>query len=447
MQLRHTKNKRLYGDESELHVCSSRKCRLPACVDGVLLAVCIFLSSCSGGGSATKIPPSIAPTILTQPTSETMLMGRTATFSVAASGTAPLLYQWYKNGAAMGGVNSASYTTPTVTLADNNTTYSVTVSNAAGSVTSNTVTLLTGPRAPMQGDLRYLQWEQVPLASEIGDQYGTGFLHEIDGDTITGSGLLPFPLSIGSYAATAGDSYNYLSCYWTAQQTGIAPGTQVVPLMDIFTFGTVIPAMGETYALYLQSIATAKGVIISMDYHPSCQQIGVLQISTSQSTEPDFDQRMELVDPANLQAQVAADGAASRIVSAVTYDKISGKFVLLSYGWQGDTTAAYEAATFIAQPANVLADAEQLANQGYFISAVGGDDTGGYALVGMRVAGDTIPRPWYANYFLLSTNQQTTTNGNLPAVSDPAPFNPIFNLRETSVGTSDTNALYSFSEQ
>ena len=409
----------------------------------------LLLSGCGGGGSASKTPPppSVAPTVTTEPASQTMLLGRGATFSVVASGTAPLLYQWYKNGAAIGGTNVASYTTPVVTSADNQTTYSVTVSNAAGSVTSNTVTLLTGPRAPMQGDLRYLQWEQVPLASEIGNQYGTGFTSAIDGDTITGSGLLPFPLSIGSFAAVGGSSYNYLSCYWTAQQTGIAPEAQTVPLMDTFTFGTVIPALGETYTQYLQSITTAKGVIISMDYHTACQQIGVLQISTSQSTEPDFDQRIELVYPANLQTQVAADGAASRIVSAVTFDRLTGKFVLLSYGWQGDTTTAYEAETFIAQPANVLADAEQLANQGYFISAAGGDDSGGYALIGMRVAGDTIPRPWQAGYTPAGLyNNQILSSGNQPTIPDPAPSTPILNIREEPANNL-SGAMYLFLEQ
>ncbi len=447
MQLSHVNGNRPFGVESVSYVRTGRKCLLPACVGGILLVFCIFLTSCSGGGSVTKLPPSVAPTITTQPVSQTMLMGRTATFSVAASGTAPLLYQWYRNGSAVRNGNAASIVTPEVTAADNNTTYFVTVSNAAGSITSSKVTLLTGPRAPMLGDLRYLQWEQVPLESEIGNQYGTGFGSVLDGGALTGSGLLPFPLSIGSYAPYAGYTPVGLSCYWTAQLTGIAPGTLVVPLMDIYTFGTVIPALGETYEQYLQSIAMAKGVIISMDYHPACQQIGVLQISTSQSTEPDFDQRMELVDPASLQSQVAADGAASRIVSAVTFDRLTGKFVLLSYGWQGDTSTAYEAQTFIAQPANVLADAEQLANQGYFISAVGGDDTGGFALIGMRVAGDTIPRPWQAGYTPAGAyNNQILTNGNQPAIPDPAPDTQVLDIREEPTNNLSPS-MYLFLEQ
>jgi hypothetical protein len=58
-----------------------------------------------------------------------------------ASGTAPLSYQWQKNGANISGATSASYTTPATTSADNGSTFQVTVSNSVGSVTSNSANL------------------------------------------------------------------------------------------------------------------------------------------------------------------------------------------------------------------------------------------------------------------------------------------------------------------
>ena len=81
-----------------------------------------------------------APTITTQPASQTVSLGATATFTVAAAGTG-LSYQWYKNGNAVSGATAASYTTPATTTADNGATFYVKVSNSAGSATSNTVTL------------------------------------------------------------------------------------------------------------------------------------------------------------------------------------------------------------------------------------------------------------------------------------------------------------------
>ena len=81
-----------------------------------------------------------APAITASPGSQTVTIGRTATFSVAASGGS-LAYQWYKNGAAIAGATHASYTTPGTTYGDNASSFTVAVSNAAGSVTSSAATL------------------------------------------------------------------------------------------------------------------------------------------------------------------------------------------------------------------------------------------------------------------------------------------------------------------
>ena len=79
-----------------------------------------------------------APLVVTQPTSQAIGSGQTATFSATASGTAPLSYQWGKNGAAISGATAASYTTPPETASAQ---FAVVVSNSVGSVTSNTATL------------------------------------------------------------------------------------------------------------------------------------------------------------------------------------------------------------------------------------------------------------------------------------------------------------------
>ncbi|MGH8528307.1 MAG: hypothetical protein ACRETN_00470 [Nevskiales bacterium] len=60
---------------------------------------------------------------------------------ITAKGSAPLSYQWQKNGANITGAKSASYTTPKTVKADNGSSYRVIVSNVAGSVTSNSATL------------------------------------------------------------------------------------------------------------------------------------------------------------------------------------------------------------------------------------------------------------------------------------------------------------------
>jgi hypothetical protein len=80
-------------------------------------------------------------------------------------------------------------------------------------------------------------------------------------------------------------------------------------------------------------------------------------------------------------------------VTAVTFDDSTGNAVVISYGWQGDTTTAYDVQTVVATPENVASAATTLAGEGYFLSAFGGNDTDGFMLIGMRVQGDTLPRP------------------------------------------------------
>jgi hypothetical protein len=97
------------------------------------------------GGTATGGPATLTvntpPTITTQPASQTVTVGQTATFSVVASGTAPLTYQWYKGGVAIAGATSSSYTTPATVIGNNNSQYTVIVTNVAGTATSTVATL------------------------------------------------------------------------------------------------------------------------------------------------------------------------------------------------------------------------------------------------------------------------------------------------------------------
>src|SRR5439155_571375 len=81
------------------------------------------------------------PTITTQPANQTVTAGQRATFTVVATGTALLSYQWQKNGANLAGATSSSYTTPATTTADSGSTFAVVVSNRAGTATSRAATL------------------------------------------------------------------------------------------------------------------------------------------------------------------------------------------------------------------------------------------------------------------------------------------------------------------
>src|SRR5258707_2727949 len=91
--------------------------------------------------SLTVSAAAVAPSITTQPASQTVTAGQPAAFTVAATGAETLTYQWKKNGTAMSGATSSSYTTPATTSSDNGAQFTVTVSNSTGSVTSTAATL------------------------------------------------------------------------------------------------------------------------------------------------------------------------------------------------------------------------------------------------------------------------------------------------------------------
>ena len=109
------------------------------------------LAACGGGGGGgdggggstgdSAVTPVAKPTITTPPVSQSVEAGKTATFTVTATGGGTLAYQWKKNGTDVSGASTSTYTTPDSAIADDGTKYSVAVTNSTGSVTSSEATL------------------------------------------------------------------------------------------------------------------------------------------------------------------------------------------------------------------------------------------------------------------------------------------------------------------
>jgi hypothetical protein len=90
--------------------------------------------------TATFSSACTAPSITVHPSSATKTVGDSVTFSVTATGTAPLSYQWRKNGSNIESATGSSYTISSVVVADAGN-YDAVVTNNCGSVTSNAATL------------------------------------------------------------------------------------------------------------------------------------------------------------------------------------------------------------------------------------------------------------------------------------------------------------------
>ncbi len=121
---------------------------LAALLVGIALAAC--------GGSADAPPPPstgpvlpVPPSITQQPADLGVTVGQPAAFTVAATGTAPLAYQWQRNGVAIAGATATTFTLAATTLADSAAAFRAVVSNVAGSATSNAATLTVNTSAPV----------------------------------------------------------------------------------------------------------------------------------------------------------------------------------------------------------------------------------------------------------------------------------------------------------
>jgi arylsulfatase A-like enzyme len=82
-----------------------------------------------------------APVITVQPSDVVVTAGQPANFSVRATGTAPLRFQWTRNGVKITGATLPYYTIAATTLADNGAVFAVTVTNRAGKAISDNATL------------------------------------------------------------------------------------------------------------------------------------------------------------------------------------------------------------------------------------------------------------------------------------------------------------------
>lgn len=360
-----------------------------------LVAMILPIANGCGGGPQTPVYSASAVTISTQPASQSVPLGQAATFTVVASGSTPLLYQWSENGSAIPGATGASYTTPEVAVVDSGSSFAVTVSNSVNSVTSNTATLTVGPRSPKAGDLRFQEVGSSSEAEQSLEGTTSGIISSNDMNRAPQgcSNCVGSPLTIGNDGGCIQESTSSTECYWSIFTTPLPPGQT-----GLNTY--YWPGVYADFALDLNSSLfpgvpppdSATGVITSLDFQPA---YGTYAMAWVQNTQQDgaFNLGREIVLPGAVESTVAADAAASRVVTAVSFDA-DGNANLLSYGWKGDTTTVFDTAVISATTQQEIeTSAQTLANQGYIVTAFGGDATDGFLLIGTKVQGDTLARP------------------------------------------------------
>jgi phosphatidylinositol-3-phosphatase len=178
-----------------------------------------IIAACSGGSagstashvSLTAVPPSITE----QPQDTTVTAGQAASFTVTATGTAPLAYQWRGGGSLIVGATAASYTTAATSVADSGEAFSVVVTNSAGTFTSGNAILSVNPAS-------------IPALSITTSSLAGGFVQSAYTDTLLATGgKTPYAWTVVSGQLPAG--------LVLSEATGTISGTPTMVQNSSFT--------------------------------------------------------------------------------------------------------------------------------------------------------------------------------------------------------------------
>jgi hypothetical protein len=186
----------------------------------------VVVSNAAGSvtSSAATLTVNVPPSITVQPVGQTVTAPAAGTFSVTATGTPPLSYQWSRGGAALAGANAPTYTTPATTFSDNGVLFVVTVSNSAGSTLSNPAALTVNAAPTIQVQ---------PAGQTVTAPAAATF-------SVTAAGTLP------------------LSYQWKKDGADIGGATAS-------SYTTPATTVGDTGSLFSVQVSNAYGNVLSAD--------------------------------------------------------------------------------------------------------------------------------------------------------------------------------------
>ncbi len=255
----------------------------------------------NAGGSATSVSallvPVVLPTVTTSPADRAVAAGSNVTFTVSATGTPPLFYQWNLNGGVIANATGTSYTRPNVQSADAGT-YSVIVSNAAGAIASDEalLTVNTGPALSPITDQTVTAGETLAFTAQASD---------IDTDQ-----ALSFSLDAGAPAAAAIVSTNGAFSWVT---TAADAGTTNQITVRVADSGTPNLSDTKTFA----AIVLPPAITVALGISNQDLTIGWNSIS-GQTYRVEYKNDWNATTWSNLPPDVSATGSAACITDPLT---------------------------------------------------------------------------------------------------------------------------------
>ena len=186
------------------------------------LALCGFVAFILPG--VVRAQSAVPPTIIAQPQSAPVFVGQPATMSATIDGTAPLAYQWYKDGAPLAGATDASFTLTSAALSDNLPGYYLIASNSAGAVTTTVATFNVSQRP-----------QSIAFAPAVtSTNAGTGL-------TLSATSTFGLPVTFSIVSGAASLNGNVLTSpggtvIVRASQAGTAGIAAATPVERTFTF-------------------------------------------------------------------------------------------------------------------------------------------------------------------------------------------------------------------
>jgi hypothetical protein len=223
--------------------------RSVASTDAGSYTVVVTNSAGSVTSNAAVLTINTAPSITTQPSSSSVTAGSAASFSVVASGTEPLSYQWRKDGAAISGAISSTYSISSTSAGDAGS-YTVVVTNSAGSATSNAATLTvtaaaTAPSITTQPSAATVTASSAASFSVLAS--GTPaptYQWKKDGTSISGATASTYTISstsssnAGSYTVVVTNSIGSVTSNVATLTVNTAPSSTTQPSASLVTVGS-----------------------------------------------------------------------------------------------------------------------------------------------------------------------------------------------------------------